>query len=451
MRPALADQSAGLNEHSFLRAEGRWIVDEQGNVVLLRGVNFFGYEYGVWANVDYRTHSENDYRIIASWGFNVVRLPIAWNFIEPQQGKYDESYFSKYVDNDIAWAKKYNLYIILDMHNAYWSPHFTYYDWPASGLPNWAVSGYPNDAAGQAQSMADFYTGLGPNGTSSSSANPSLQDRFIEMWKYVASRYAHESTIAGYDILNEPTILSSDGKVELYPKFRFCLQTLPTFLTRVVDAIRSVDPHHMILWEPSPSWTCYGLVAPVNRTNVVFSPHYPGDTGIRSYDGNKTMVESLLTKYIVEPSLKWNQPTVIGEWGIIANKPNAVQYVKDLADLFDKYLLGSLWWTYGRSTFGMTLFDQNGDERTILTKNLVRPYLRGSSSPPFTSSYNDRANWFQVRTDGPGTVRIFVPTSYTTVAVKTDYGNVSSSWIATSHVLLVSMSNYTSQVMLYLG
>jgi len=92
----------------FLRASGTSIVDGAGKTVQLRGASFDGYEYGM-GNVVV-THSESDYQKMASWGFNVVRLQFAWAFVEPQPGKYDDSYLSQYVDRDVAWAAKYGLY-----------------------------------------------------------------------------------------------------------------------------------------------------------------------------------------------------------------------------------------------------------------------------------------------------------------------------------------------------
>jgi hypothetical protein len=90
----------GRERMKWLHTNGKWIVDEDGNIVILRDANFMGYEFGAW-----NTHTEEDYARMASWGFNVVRLPIAWHYIEPEPGFYNESYFTNYVDRDIAWLK----------------------------------------------------------------------------------------------------------------------------------------------------------------------------------------------------------------------------------------------------------------------------------------------------------------------------------------------------------
>lgn len=361
--------------YSFLKASGTSIVDSAGNAVLLRGANFFGYEYGLWD-----IHTESDYKKMASWGFNAVRLPIAWNFIEPQPGKYDESYLSKHVDKDIAWAAKNGLYVILDMHQYDWSPYFTYHDsWHTAGVPSWAVSGYPNTAEGQAHARADFWNNLGPNGTPASDANPSMQDRFALMWKYVASRYVAQSVVAAYDLLNEPTAYSSDSKFCFYDVDKFSSEALPAFYAKVTDTIRTVDSNHMLLWEPD--WgTHSSSTAALRRPNVAYAPHYPGMYGeywhgpdsssTDMYDGNKSTLSESVGK-IVQFAAKYDQPVVIGEWGIRAEGANAAQYIRDLGDVMHAYGVSWTWWSYGRCDFGMNLLDETGSERTILVNNLL--------------------------------------------------------------------------------
>jgi len=351
--------------YSFLKASGTSIVDSAGNAVLLRGANFFGYEYGLWDR-----HAESDYQKMASWGFNVVRLPIAWNFVEPQPGSYDDTYFTKYVDRDISWAAKYGIYAILDMHQYCWSPYFTFCDsWHTAGVPSWAVSGYANTAEGQAHARADFWSNLGPNGSVPSATNPSMQDRFTAMWQHVASRYAGQNVIAGYDLLNEPTVFSSNGKFNFYSVDKFRSETLPAFYAKVTDAIRTVDSDHMLLWEPY--WGTHDAsTRAVVRPNMVYAPHYPGPSSVDSYDGNKAAVSSAVQE-ITQFAAGVNQPVFIGEWGMCVEGANSAQYISDVGEIMHSYDIGWTWWTYGRTSFGMSLIDEKGAERTVLVQGLL--------------------------------------------------------------------------------
>jgi endoglycosylceramidase len=355
---------------SFLRVSGTSIVDATGNAVMLRGASFSDYEYGIT-----NTHHESDYQKMASWGFNVVRLQFGWSFLEPQPGKYDESYLAQYVDRDIAWAAKYGLYVILDMHQYEWSPYFTIrnnHPWTA-GLPLWAVSGYPNTGEGQAHAKADFWNNLGPNGAVVSETNPSMQDRFAMMWKYVASRYVGESVIAGYDLINEPTACSSDDcKFIFYDVSLFRTVALPAFYEKVADAIRTVDSDHILFWESDWGPHNSETTAP-RRPNMVYSPHYPGwwkASFLDSYTGDKSaLLDAVET--ILRFGADNSQPVWIGEWGICVEGTNVTQYIRDLGDVMDTHGVGWSWWTYGAYNFGMNLLDENGVERATLVDNLL--------------------------------------------------------------------------------
>lgn len=429
--PATAATSPAAASIGFLQTDGQRIVDETGNMVVLRGANFFGYEYGVGIAEKWDSHSEPDYVKMASWGFNVVRLPIAWSLIEPGSGKYDESYMG-YVDRDISWAKANGLYVILDMHDNSWSPKFKYFDsWHTAGVPSWAVSQYPDSNKGEAQARADFWSNLGPNGTPASSTNPSLQDRFIQVWEYVASRYASEPAVAGYDLLNEPTVFSADSKINYYDESKFVSQTLPTFFERVAAGIRTVDTKHMIFWEPAQVpmiWDNPGQYLALMSTastyvdvsNTVYSPHYPGigaGLSLQSYNGDKARLETSLQSNILSLSGKWNQPVFIGEWGITSDGTNAAQYVHDLSDLLDKYLLSSAWWTYGYCSFGMCIFDDYGQERATITGNLIRPFVQAWSAIQAIVGTLD-AKQLLVNTQGTGMLRVVFPISYHLEVVK---------------------------------
>jgi len=430
------DQAWVFSGEGFLRAEGNRIVDEKGSIILLRGANFFGYEYGLWS-----MHTELDYRTMASWGFNIVRLPIAWNFIEPQPGRYDDSYFTNYVDRDIAWAKKYGLRIILDMHQYSWSPYFTYFDsWHTAGVPSWAVSSYPNTAEGESRAVADFWSGLGPNGTSPSATNLPMKARFIDMWKHVAGRYVGEMIVAGYDLFNEPSVFSSDGSY-VYDVNQFCKETEAQFLETVIDGIRTVDANHMSFWEPCViHFTSTTLSRHVDRINVAFSPHYPGIEILspNGYDGDSAKLQAYFEATVLGYAKAWNQPVFVGEWGILVNAPNAAQFIRDFSALLDRNLVGGTWWSYGSARFGSVLFDENGRERKDLTANLVRPYVAASSAPLSTSNWDPNKRILRIDLAYPSTVKAHFPSSYGRFKVTAD--GVSLSWRLVRQILTASAS-----------
>jgi aryl-phospho-beta-D-glucosidase BglC (GH1 family) len=447
---------------TFLKTQGTNIVDSQGNVVILRGADFFGYEFGVGIPEAWDTHAESDYVRMASWAFNVVRLPIAWSLIEAREGTYDQNYMG-YVDRDISWAKANGLYVVIDMHDYGWSPYFTYFDsWHTAGVPTWAVSIYPNSAAGEAHARADFYNGLGPNGTAASATNPSLQERFLNVWKFVANRYRSEPAVAGYDMLNEPTVCAKDDTSCDLDSSVFVSQTLPAFYQKVASAIRSVDSRHILFFEPSIvplSWnnpsqfvqlmsgSKYGRIA-----NSVYSPHYPGigDSGYTgaSYNGNKASIDSALQRDVLSLSKQWKVPVFVGEWGLRVDGTNASQYTHDFTDLEDKYLISGAWYTYGYCSYGLCLFDDNGNQRTAITQYLIRPRLYVYSAPITSSQLALSVNQFQTFLSGSGIVRVYFPSTDSSPTVVSSNVKISSSY--DKGILTVSVPSSVSELVVAL-
>jgi endoglycosylceramidase len=70
----------------------------------------------------------------AQMGFNVVRLPISWANLERFKGWFDAVFLARYLDRDVQWAKKYGLYVVLDMHQWPWESRFG-----GCGVPDWSV------------------------------------------------------------------------------------------------------------------------------------------------------------------------------------------------------------------------------------------------------------------------------------------------------------------------
>ncbi len=109
--------------------------------------------------------NEDDVARIKKLGFNCARLPINHRVLDKKDG-------FKLLDKIVGWFRKYKVYLILDLHAA-----------PGSQNRDW-------------HSDSDGTAGLWEN------------DKFVRqtvnLWDKISKRYKNESTIAGYDILNEP-------------------------------------------------------------------------------------------------------------------------------------------------------------------------------------------------------------------------------------------------------
>jgi endoglucanase len=173
----------------------------------------------------------DDFAKIAAEGLNVVRIPIYYLNVMDANGnwKHDAANnidFSR-MDWAVTQAAQHGVYSIIDLHGVPGSQN----GWEHSGLTTGSPSFF-SDA--NAQAIA------------------------LKFWTEYAKHYAHNSFVAGYDLLNEPNAATGE--------------TLWGFYDKAVAAVRAADPDHIIFLE-SP-WRWDQMPNPAGRwTNVIYSNH----------------------------------------------------------------------------------------------------------------------------------------------------------------------------------
>lgn len=143
-------------------------------------------------------------------GFNIVRLGIIWDAVEPEPNVYNENYL-KEIDKIVYLCEKYEMYFFLDLHQDLFGKI-------GDGAPDWAclskgykfkrslfiwAEGYFYSNAVQ-KSFDSFWENEQVNGKG-------LQDYYCDMIKYVSARYCNSPAFFGFDFFNEP-YPGSDGK-----------------------------------------------------------------------------------------------------------------------------------------------------------------------------------------------------------------------------------------------
>ncbi|MCE0496688.1 MAG: glycoside hydrolase family 5 protein [Methylacidiphilales bacterium] len=179
-----------------LKVEGNLLV-ANGRPIRLRGIN-----WGWWHLCGTR-YSETDMQHLAQWGANTVRLAFSYNDLETDDNPavWKEDGFKQF-DDVAQWAKRYGLYVILDMHVT-----------PGGQSPQ------PYCAGGRNSLWTDA----------------SEQSRFIALWSEIARRYRNRPEVAAYELLNEP------GSGQKTPEL------LHSIDQRAITAIRAVDPNKIIV------------------------------------------------------------------------------------------------------------------------------------------------------------------------------------------------------------
>ena len=319
----------------FLKAQGRLIVNEKGEKVILRGMGLGGWmlqesymlklgpvgtEHRIRSAFEdlvgkvktaafYEGWLANHTRKIdidsmAAWGFNSVRLPMHYRLYtlsveeEPVAGKntWLEKGFAL-TDSLLAWCKANHMYLILDLHAA---PGGQGHDYNISDRDSTKPSLWESEANKQ---------------------------KMIALWRRLAERYVNEPSIGGYDIINEPNWGFEN------PKDRNGLketQNVPLrqLMMDITAAIRAVDKKHIIIIEGNGWGNNYRGVLPPWDDNLVLSFH--------KY-WNPNTEESI--KGVLELREKYNIPLWLGESG-----ENNNAWYKECIHLMESHDIGWSWW-----------------------------------------------------------------------------------------------------------
>jgi endoglycosylceramidase len=368
------------------------LIDADGRQIILHGANFMGLEVG-WHN-----HTLADYRRMASWGFNVVRVPIGWSQLEPAPGVWDESYLADLVAPAVGYAREAGIGILLDMHQYWWCGAYG-----GEGMPDWTCDafadlGFPmNYLAGS----DDFWN------------HPEYLDDYVEAWDRVSNYFAGDPAILGYDLFNEPA-------AGLRSPTWSCENSLfhPLY-ERLIGVIRANDPAPLIFVEPSVTHLG-GLPVTLDRLpyeRVVYEPHlYPFEIlkPERGYHFTDRAIEWFLSKNQRE-SIHMGAAAWMGEVGLASAANRAEEYVRDTMRLFDQHLMGWGWWAYGFDDDSMGLLDGQGREKEVFMRHLVRPYPRVTAGRLRAYSFDpDTVEFTMAFENAPGlppSVEIFVPTA----------------------------------------
>jgi endoglycosylceramidase len=292
------------------------LFDGLGRVVTLHGVDAV-YKHAPYELYPDPGHPWNfgpaDAARIAKLGFNVVRLGIEWEGLEPGSGppnsasicspghpgnphEFNASIAQKYLANiakTVDLLGHYGIYTLLDMHQDVYSHLFL-----GEGAPNWAVctdskaivpvggrwsQNYRNPTLDIAEQHFWVNDVVG-----------NLQGQFDLVWSTVAHYFRNNPWIVGYDPYNEPfsvelteiqraafaTALECFYTGKRYPatvagtsRRMSCPSTDPA--SGLIPTIEAADPHHLVFVEPD-IYTARGLPSlfePMRFPHLVYNFH----------------------------------------------------------------------------------------------------------------------------------------------------------------------------------
>ncbi|MDO8951563.1 MAG: cellulase family glycosylhydrolase [Draconibacterium sp.] len=194
----------------FITVEGQKFVDANGRQVIFSGINFISKNPGEKYIPDGGPEQFTEFK---KYGFNCIRLGIIWDGLEPEPGKYNEAYLTE-IDKRIQWAADNGIYVFLDMHQDLYGSKFS------DGAPEWATldEGQPHvtgavwsDSYLISPAVQTAFDNFWKNAPAPDGIG--LQDHYASLWKHIAKRYASNTTVIGYDIMNEPFMGTSANQI----------------------------------------------------------------------------------------------------------------------------------------------------------------------------------------------------------------------------------------------
>ena len=241
----LAASTASFGQSRFVTTRGKDLIAPDGKPLLLKGTNL-----GNWLLPEgymFKFKTANSPRLIQTVINELVgedegrRFWKAYhqNYITQEDIRSDatparlEGEGYRRLDDVVAWCRKENLYVILDMHAA--------------------PGGQTGDNIDDSWGYPFLYESL------------ESQDLTVNIWRKLAARYRNEPTVIGFDLLNEP-IAHYFEAANLNPK-------LEPLYRKIVAGIREVNKNQLIFLGGARWDTNFKVFGPPFDPKLVYTFH----------------------------------------------------------------------------------------------------------------------------------------------------------------------------------
>jgi endoglycosylceramidase len=404
-----------------------FLTDDQGRAMIHHGVNVTD------GRPVFRVDA-SDFRQMASWGFNLIRLNLFWEQWEPMQGVYNEDYID-WVGQVLDWADAVGIQVILDFHQDTFGGAW------GRGMPEWMVrdDGLPFEP--QDPWFFSYFEPAVMAAFDHFYNDQDLKDAYAGAWLEMVGRYKSHPALVGYDLINEP--FTGSATVEDFEGV-----ILPAWYEELIGKIRAEDSDTHILFEPFAFSTVPGFptkLPVLNADRLVYAPHmyhptlefglpYTGDDYLLRYGGVR-----------LPEGAAQEAPIIVGEWGAEMALGGADDYVLEATTALDTFAAGWTWWVYiCDSRWNLVDCDKNVTPTVDL---LIRTYPQRIAGEPQDWSYDPDARIATVRfaekAGVSGPTEIFIPSARVypegwTVSVSDPDGTWSSAWDPERQILSVT-------------
>jgi len=284
--------------------------------------------------------TENYFKYWSSQGIRLIRFPIIWERLQSNLGgPLDQNYIAL-VDRTFAYAQKYNMKVILDLHN---------------------YARYKGQIIG-------------------TSAVP--YSRYKEIMTHIATKWSSQPALFAYDIMNEP-----NGALAYWP----------TAAQYGIDGVRVIDKTKPIIIEGNgwasatrwPEWndSLLNLKDPAN--NIVYSAHsYFDENAGGNYQAvDVGKLDPMYGVTRVKPFVEWLKKNgkrgYIGEFGVPDNDPRWLTMMDNMLAYLKQNCIPATYWAAGPGwgNYFMSVEPVGGRERPQWAT--LKKYINNTSCSTF--------------------------------------------------------------------
>ena len=262
-----------------------------------------------------RAFTEDDFRTLAEWGATLGRYQMNGG-PTPNSGEAPASYLVRYnawlqgkLDHldavALPLAVKYGIKLVIDLHTP------------------------PGGRMADSSDMRMF-------------EETAYKDRFISLWREIATRFRGREGVYGYDLVNEPA-----QKVS-FPYDYWTIQSL------AAEEVRRIDPSTPIIMEANDydSPSAYGYMYPLAMDNVIYQVHMyvPGTfthQGVNNNpmgyvypDPDRGWDKSYLRRQFEKVrafEARHHAKIYVGEFSAAVWAEGAGDYIRDCIEIFNEY------------------------------------------------------------------------------------------------------------------
>ena len=439
----------------------RFILDNEGRYSVFHGANVIIKLPPYLPNLDkfdpfFSLNTKRDFEALKKMGFNMVRLGVIWEAVEREPGVYDMEYLDK-IEEIINTLGKNGIYTMVDAHQDVFSRNFC-----GEGVPYFYTNLLDYDKkcnanlvtqflglVGYCKTLSSFDFNYDENGlpliedckkrsfaeyhylAEFSSAYKqfylnigNVQDKFIEFWKVVATKFKGNKYVLGYDFWNEP---APGGFLEDFKSVipgRADIYSILPLYKRLESALREIDPNYILFFENTPIpdtlpifgglvWGTMKEKPSDDDTPQVYNFHNyccVAGTDICK-KGEPSLKDSLSTctkyhknkfeKEIDNAKTNLHVPMFVSEFGACSDSQACYNEIMNVVSICEENFISWCYWNYkpygDHTTTAIDvvelegIFDRDGNLQTIKEQGLSRAYVQYYQGKPIDFKFEEES------------------------------------------------------------